>query len=71
MEVLTRGDKESARSLLLQAGIELLDSPATAHGGDSGGATAAEGAFLAEDEGTVLLSEHHQLDVSPVSNCTL
>ncbi|XP_018008771.1 flocculation protein FLO11 isoform X2 [Hyalella azteca] len=40
MEVLGRGDKESARSLLLQAGIEFLDSPADA--GSGAAAAAAE-----------------------------
>lgn len=35
MEILGRGDKESARNLLRQAGIELLDSPGELgeHGG--------------------------------------
>ncbi|KAF2364480.1 Acyl-CoA thioester hydrolase/bile acid-CoA amino acid N-acetyltransferase [Trinorchestia longiramus] len=41
MEVLGRGDKESARSLLLQAGIELLDSPADAGSGSASSAVAA------------------------------
>lgn len=37
VEILGRGDKESARNLLRQAGIELLDSPGELgeHGGVS------------------------------------